>query len=150
MTMTNAEWCIKNGIKLKNLKCEWYSNSSHDSVGCYDSDGIYHEFYKGKALGDTMTESILAWLDMEHKEPILDDAEKMYLSAVIKPFRDKVKGIKKRVGVGFDHDWEEISIKYYDKNHRNIFSFELPGFKKGTMYKGMEEYRPYTLEELGL
>ena len=33
---------------------------------------------------------------------------------------------------------------------REYETFDLPCFKKGTMYKGMEEYKEYTLEELGL
>lgn len=35
----------------------------------------------------------LTWLSEEYKEPILDDAEKDYLSAVIKPFRKKVMDV---------------------------------------------------------
>lgn len=76
----------------------------------------------------------------EHKE-ILDDVEKAYLSAVIKPFKNRVKYIKKMtisdeeciVGYLYEHDL-----------------FQLPNFKSGTMYKGIETNRRYTLKELGL
>ena len=37
------------------------------------------------------------WLLEECKEPILDDIEKEYLSAVIKPFRKRIKSIKKMI-----------------------------------------------------
>ena len=37
----------------------------------------------------------LEWLNLEYKDPILDDVEKEYLSAVIKPFRKKVSYISK-------------------------------------------------------
>lgn len=75
------------------------------------------------------------------KEEILDEKEKEYLSAVIKPFRDRVKHIEK--GDYMKREYILIYIKNYD-----IISF--PFFEKGTMYKGMEEYKEYTLEELGL
>ena len=74
---------------------------------------------------------------------ILTDKEKEYLSAVIKPFRDRVRIIYK-----FHYTYsssENIVISIKDDN--NIF---LPGFETGTMYKGMELEKAYTLEELGL
>lgn len=39
------------------------------------------------------------WLTQEYDESILDDAERKYLSAVIKPFRNRTKYIKKCVEV---------------------------------------------------
>lgn len=77
----------------------------------------------------------------ENKE-ILDDIEKEYLRNIIKPFRDKVVFISKVTC----EDEECISIimrPEYD-------SFSLPYFKKGTMYKGMNKRRDYSLKELGL
>ena len=75
------------------------------------------------------------------EKEILDDKEREYLSNVIKPFWDKVKYIIK-----FDCLQEEyISIVLL--NDKRI---DLPCFKKGTMYKGMEIEEDYTLEELGL
>lgn len=71
---------------------------------------------------------------------ILDDAERKYLSAVIRPFRDKVEYIEK-----VDSDCEE-----YIHIRLNLDWAILPHFKKGTMYKNMETNRCYKLEELGL
>lgn len=86
----------------------------------------------------------------EYKMPVLDEEEKKYLSAVIKPFRDMVEHISKidtyNVGYG---DGEEIFIELCDKDGVRDF-FLLPWFAKGTMYKGMETDKRYTLEELGL
>lgn len=73
---------------------------------------------------------------------ILDDVERKYLSAVIKPFRNKVKSISKGAS---EANQEFIVIDC--KNGDETF---LPWFKAGTMYKGMERYKKYTLEELGL
>ena len=39
----------------------------------------------------------IKWLLKEYKEPILDDIEKEYLSAVIKPFRKKLNQSKKLI-----------------------------------------------------
>ena len=73
---------------------------------------------------------------------ILDDVERRYLSAVIKPFRNKVKAITKGYS---DLDKEFIVIRC-----KNGDEACLPYFKAGTMYKGMERYKNYSLEELGL
>ena len=83
------------------------------------------------------------WLNQEYKEPILDDVEREYLSAVIKPFRNRVRCIRK-YGTDF-MSTECIFITFIDG-----FNFIFPSFKKGTMYKCMELDRNYTLEELGL
>lgn len=77
-----------------------------------------------------------------YEEPILDKEEKEYLSAVIKPFKDKINGIMKSDAKGL---FEYITM-YLGGNDKVI----LPNFKKGTMYKGMKLYKIYTLKELGL
>ena len=80
-------------------------------------------------------------------KPILDDVEKEYLSAVIKPFRNRIISIRK---YRFNQDeYIGIYIKYYAKTDENEM-ITLPVFKEVTMYKGMETNRRYTLEELGL
>lgn len=75
------------------------------------------------------------------EKEILDEEEKEYLSNVIRPFRDKVEYIIK-----FDLLPEEY-ISICLPEHETI---DLPCFKRGTMYKGMEIEEEYTLEELGL
>lgn len=74
---------------------------------------------------------------------ILDDAERRYLSAVIRPFKDRVGCICKTF---YTSEYQHIYIVLRDCNY-NMY---LPIFKKGTMYKGMEFGRSYSLEELGL
>ena len=83
------------------------------------------------------------WLCEEYKDPILDDVEREYLSAVIKPCSKKVKYISKLNG--FSEAKQFIRIIMCDCDCAN-----LPFFKGGTMYKGMESDRLYSLEELGL
>lgn len=95
--------------------------------------------------GQTYIEDILDWMSQPYKEPILNDVEKDYLSAIIKPFRKKVNYISKiekgssteeqfiKIVVNFD---EYVNLPYFNKSSR--------------MYMGMEPFRKYTLEELGL
>ena len=78
----------------------------------------------------------------EHKEEILDEAEKRYLKAVIRPFRARMKYIMKE------------DINYATKEYIRIDlgreMINLPKFDSGSMYKGMKLNKEYTLEELGL
>lgn len=78
------------------------------------------------------------------KKPILDDAEKKYLSNVIKPFRNKIEYIAK-----YNDDREYISITYKDLNG-GTFSMAFPSYDDGTMYKGMELGKQYSVEDLEL
>ena len=72
--------------------------------------------------------------------PILDDAERRYLSAVIRPFRNKVEYIEK----------VDVACEEYIHIQLNKDWAFLPHFRTGTMYKGMKPNHGYTLEELGL
>lgn len=79
------------------------------------------------------------------KKPILDEKEKEYLNNLIKPFSDRVISISKCNC----YEYEYIVIMYLDigKNKGHIY---LPCFKRGTMYKGMEVGKEYSLEDLEL
>ena len=88
-------------------------------------------------------EKFFKWLLEEYKEPILDDAERKYLAAVIRPFRENVDTISKFRTWG--ESLQNICISMKDKS-----ICTLPVFPKGTMYKGMKEGEHYSLKELGL
>ena len=77
----------------------------------------------------------------ETKVEILDKVEKRYLKGVIRPFRDKVKYI---VLKSLCSNEAYILIKLEND------VINLPVFEINTMYKNMEKYKEYTLEELGL
>lgn len=79
----------------------------------------------------------------EEKKEILDETEKEYLKAVIKPFKNKVKSICKLQG--FRRDTEYLTIYFEDNNN-----IGFPDFEIGTMYKGMKTNVNYTLKELEL
>lgn len=74
---------------------------------------------------------------------ILDDAERRYLSAVIKPFRDKVLNVGKFLNIATEEEYIAIDI---GEEKTMVF----PDFEANTMYKGMILRRWYTLEDLGL
>lgn len=80
------------------------------------------------------------------KIPILDEVEKRYLSNIIKPFRNCVKCISKNRFDGFEY----IFIVYFSKLGNEDYVLDLPAFEEGTMYKGMEACKHYTLEELNI
>lgn len=144
MTMTNAEWMIKQGYKFRELTCKC------SKTGNCDYDILLNNKCVGKVKDSYSNEAITTWLDMEHNELILDDAERRYLSAVIRPFRNKIKQIAKYGGHYHNYYYEYITVMYYVDQALITYSFGLPVFPEGTMYKGMEVNRYYTLEELGL
>lgn len=81
------------------------------------------------------------WLFEEYEEPVLDNVERKYLSAVIKPFKGDVDYICKRL----NHGGYYIAIV---SNGSDVM--KLPYFPNNEMYKGMELDRRYKLKELGL
>ena len=89
----------------------------------------------------------MKWLLSEYKEPILDDVEKEYLSAVIKPFRKIIVTVSKH-RLNNDLEYIAIRVKSLKKDEEENMCF--PAFKIGTMYKGMEVNKEYSLEELDL
>ena len=77
----------------------------------------------------------------KRKEDILNEAEKEYLSGVIRPFRDEIRGIVKEKFN--DKNWISIDFK-------NDVCMDFPNLDKKEDYKNMEAGKMYTLEELGL
>lgn len=142
--MKNAEWMIKNGYDFYGLNITqedeetyiiWYYDDKLDTIN----------------LKENKSEALLAWLDMKHKElEILDDVERKYLAAVIKPFRNEVKYISKSSGATKKTSFERIEAKCRRTKDGMTSWLCLPVFEAGTMYKGMKTDREYTLEELGL
>ena len=95
-------------------------------------------------LDDKVTVNIFnqfkQWLD-EECDP-LDYIERRYLKSVIRPFIHRVEYVVK---TPFDNNKSErIVIMMKD----NDGCFYFPSIKKGTMYKGMDPGRKYTLHEL--
>ena len=130
----------KEKYDLNTLKVKWISHPAEIIVKHKYDESII--FSKKIAPTETGMSAYNAWLEQEYKPPILDDVEKAYLSAVIKPFRDRVKYITKYI---YPAKEEYLLIVMYNGERMSF-----PTFKKETMYKGMKVYEEYTLEELGL
>ena len=81
----------------------------------------------------------------EAKVEILDETEKRYLEGIIRPFKNKIKTIRKTDNKMNGKDNQYITIAF-----KEDFNMDFPNFKPNTMYKGMKLYKEYTLEELGL
>lgn len=108
---------------------------------------VYHKSYSVEEFTLRWITDFMKWLEEDGGEEceleILTDKEKAYLTAVIKPFRKDIKYITKKDFVIKAKEY--LLIKMHD-----LSTAGFPLFEKGTMYKGMEVDRKYTLEELGL
>ena len=132
---------LKNGDFLLKTDKERYENSNYAWVS--------------KAIIDKEKEKIIKIEEPEYRtvydkeKKILDKEEKEYLSAVIKPFRNRVESIQKKYYSG--KEYIKINIKSKTQNNSSLIDdILLPYFKQGTMYKGMKLQKEYTLKELGL
>ena len=125
--LKNLNWC-KMESDLRKLGCKPIIDCAH-------------------TLCEDCKESFFKWLLEEYKEPVLDDKEREYLSAVIKPYKNKVTGIVK---VNDVYEPNSQYIRIIVKSHVEIENINLPWFERNTMYKGMKANKKYTVEELGL
>lgn len=131
---------IKTNDERQNIKVDFPS--------CYGWNGLEKELIlvssnNKKTFFKKLPNDYTGTIEVENgyivENEILDEEEKEYLSAVIRPFKDRIEFISK--SRMFD---DYICIGLNDE------AISLPYFKKGTMYKGMELYKKYTLKELGL
>jgi hypothetical protein len=139
--MKNKE---KYDIRYLTFNVSQYQNGIVKSIDIYyDVKRIGKIKFLNETTATQAMNAIGEWLEEEYVPDILTDKEKAYLSAVIKPFRKDVKYIKKMDFVIKAKEY--LLIKMHD-----LSTAALPLFEKGTMYKGMEVDKKYTLEELGL
>lgn len=117
-------------------------NKKREFINC-----LYHGFsinkFEEEGCKVLKVERPVRYETVYEAEEILDEKEREYLSYVIRPFRDRIEHIAKYKGI---YDKSEEYIVIFLKDEYITFPF----FKEGTMYKGMELKREYTLEELGL
>lgn len=105
---------------------------------------IHQQIYPCGVYACDAMKMMIGWLEEEYVPDILTDKEKAYLSAVIKPFRKNIECIEKIKTYYGEKEFIYIVMKKDDDYCK------LQRFFKGTMYKGMELNKRYTLEELGL
>ena len=104
--------------------------SSFSFVECF-SDNIFSNV--------TWENSPIQFRDDEPLTP----KEREYLKFVFRPFASDIEYVVKQ-----STDNSEF-IEVYIGKDGNVIPMSFPDFKKGTMYKGMEQ-RLYTLKELGI
>ena len=138
MTIVEAVKALAEGKKIR--RNDWEKD---DYITLIDNKVVSQS---GWSSGLCIEDFSAEWWE-EYKEPVLNEKEKEYLSAVIKPFRDRVVYILK-VEAGECNWLISIKIKRYDEDSNEYI--DLPYFRENTMYKNMLINREYTLEELGL
>lgn len=80
---------------------------------------------------------------------ILTEKEKAYLAAVLQPYGDRVDTISKQRSSGCEYLLIEVwEIPDFREELPGLI--ELPAFKPGQYYAGMELGRQYKPKELGL
>ena len=132
----------KDKYDLRDISYEIVSNNcKYEFVVYYNFIEIHRENFNNS---DSRCGAFTKWLEEEYKPEILTDKEKAYLSTVIKPFRKDIESVKKLENYYTAQEYIHIAMK------KGTDYCSLPWFRKGTMYKGMEAYKVYTLEELGL
>ena len=113
---------------------------SCDDTACYEC-----EFSK-----EVCNVSRFKWLLKEYKEPILTEKEKAYLKNVIEPRRNDVTIVTKSLA-GKPNEYFTVNV--YNKNsYNNGYEGRLLEFivTEDMPFNGMEQFKHYTLEELGL
>ena len=132
-------WCYKN-CNMSTTTCEKCVFEKAECLTCIPTCWVFNkDLYCNKFLNQT--------IEVEGPD-ILDEKEKEYLRAVIKPFRGRVTEITKKTTGDISAMYEFITIKYEDVVKTGYIC--LPYFKENFIYKGMVRYKKYTLEELGL
>ena len=119
---------------VKKYRNEISSNELNDI-----KEGYYIEFDSEEQLNEYFN------------NPILDDKEKEYLSAVIRPFKGRVLSITKLFQCVNEFKCELIKIKVQGGVDTHITEgIYLPYFEKESMYKNMTLNKDYNLKELDL
>lgn len=120
---------------------------SHGNLNeCINPNSVFpHISWKDKKA--TLIEDIL------NDKPILDEVENRYLKGVIRPFGEKVVGVRKtRINSRYEDSYYTITIFYKDEYANNcITPIVLPCFSEASsMYEGMEEDKTYSTKELDI
>ena len=150
MLMGEVVEVINGGMMIRILK---HTNRDYENkeYGAKNSKKYFALVNEEKTFFKRLPNDFTGTLSVENgyiveNEEILDKVEKEYLENFLRPFKEEVKEITKiKKAFSFQNEMLHIGLK-------DIGSYDiiLPEFKKGTMYKGMELYEAYSLQELGL
>lgn len=139
MKETNLQHYKEELKKIYNEDYE-YPSIIHDKIRMKIDESVESNNYT-----KSLTDDILDWMAKPFKGPILNDTEREYLAAVIRPFKENACTVcKKYIQSCSGLSYEYIVVKL------NTERWGFPKFVEGTMYKNMELDKEYSLEELGL
>lgn len=134
-------WSIKNCKQLSCEKCVFSKVFCDEfSSDCWINN---KDIYSDKFLNQ----------EIEIETDILSEKEKEYLKSIIKPFKDRVEYIEKKISMNCTGStFYYITIATKSIVNDNIMEITaLPYFNlESKMYEGMELNKEYTLKELGL
>lgn len=135
---------MNNFEKYKDRITDFNSLTSEDGIKnievVTDEGTVYDKYYEEPVSAYIAVRHFFNWLCKE--APTLEEEEKNYLRNLIKPFKQDVQSIiKKENNKGYE--WLSITVKDNEP-------LLLPGFKKGTYYKGLVLGTIYKPEDLGL
>lgn len=134
-------WSIKNCNKLSCEKCVFSKVRCDElSRNCWVNN---KDIYSDKFLNQ----------EIEIETDILSEKEKEYLKSIIKPFKDRVKYIEKKISMNCTGStFYYITIATKSVVNDNIMEITaLPYFNlESKMYNNMELNKEYTLKELKL
>lgn len=124
---------------------ETYENIDNSRCECelvnLKDNNTYEDFGKIIKIEEPTYQTVF-----ETKVDILDEAEKRYLKGIIRPYKN-IKSIVKYIYPG--ERIASIMITILDLDNED-WTFTLPPFEVGNMYKNMKDNKIYTIEELGL
>lgn len=111
--------------------------------------GMFKTYAEHTGKSSDSYNEVVDWLSAEFEGPILTKEEKEYLTAVLKPFKYKDVFISKRHWRWEEEneDYEYLVIVFMDYP---VGTLEFPLFEEDEMYKGLELYRRYSVEDLGI
>ena len=130
---------LEEEFKINGLSIKY--KLTKDGLMCWHNS--HQDWFNSSILGDLLAGTTQI---VKIPKPILDEKEKEYLSAVIKPFKDKIVSIAK-YRYSDDNSFIQITVEQIAFDDEFI---DLPRFKSDAMYKGMRAGKQYTLEELEL
>ena len=140
---------MNKNIKLQKRDAVYYKTKNGDNRT------VFIDLSSGQSIKDYERDNCFIITKVERPQTIyevkeiLDKKEREYLSKIIEPFKNRVKRIEKVKAIYCNSEFIEI-VLYSSISYDREEPIQLPCFKKGTMYKGMELNKQYSLKELGL
>ena len=139
-------------LKNTSAKYQWIARDKNGALFVYKrKPKKYNTVYGDDVAGGFRLEPFeelfkkVTWKGgpVRFRKSILDETERKYLKAVLRPFRNRVARVTKLKFPGCSDYSLRVDLEDGD-------SLSFPNFPAGTMYNGMELYHEYTLEELGI